>query len=101
MEIKVQSLHFQADDKLVEYAQKKLARLERFFDRITAVDVFFKLQENGGRIHEKIAEIRLFIPGGYVVDKKTANTFESAIDASVDTLKRQLKRVKEKRLQRV
>ncbi|MDX2133422.1 MAG: ribosome-associated translation inhibitor RaiA [Saprospiraceae bacterium] len=100
MEIRVQSLHFHADEKLVSYATQKLSRLERFFDRITAVDVFFKLQEKGGRIHEKIAEIRLMIPGGYVLDKKTAETFEAAVDMSIDTLKRQLKRVKEKRLER-
>jgi len=97
MEIKVQSLHFHADEKLVDYATQKLARLERFFDKITAVDVFLKLQDSGGKIREKITEIRLSIPGGYVFDKKTDTTFEAAIDSSLDTLKRQLKRVKEKR----
>ncbi|MFZ4633221.1 MAG: ribosome hibernation-promoting factor, HPF/YfiA family [Saprospiraceae bacterium] len=97
MEIRVQSLHFHADEKLVDYATRKLARLERFFDKITAVDVFLKLQDSGGRIREKITEVRLSIPGGYVVDKKTDTTFEAALDSSLDTLKRQLKRVKEKR----
>lgn len=96
MNISVKSVHFHADTKLVTYVEKKLSRLSRLFDRIVDVEVHLKLQDSGGRVQEKIAEIRMHIPGGWLMDKKTGKTFESAVNASVDTLKRQLSRHKER-----
>lgn len=96
MNISVKSLHFNADVKLLTYAEKKVSRLSKMFGRIENVEIFLKLQDNGGRIQEKITEIRMHVPGGWLMDKKTGKTFEAAIDASVDTLKRQLVRYKEK-----
>jgi putative sigma-54 modulation protein len=97
MKISVQSVHFHADSKLVEFVEKKLSRLGRYFDRSVEAEVHLKLQDNsGGKIHEKITEVKLHVPGGWMMDKKVGRTFESAITASVDTLKRQLVRHKEK-----
>jgi putative sigma-54 modulation protein len=96
MNISVKSVHFHADSKLVTHVEKKLSRLGRVFDRIVDVEVHLKLQDNGGRIQEKIAEIRMHVPGGWLMDKKTGKTFESAINASTETLRRQLSRYKEK-----
>lgn len=96
MNISVKSVHFHADTKLVTYVEKKLNRLSRLFNRIENVEVHLKLQDSGGKIQEKIAEIRMHVPGGWLMDKKTSKTFESAVNASVDTLKRQLVRYKEK-----
>ena len=96
MNISVQSVHFHADAKLVEYVEHKMSRLGKMFDRILDVEVHLKLQDNGGKIQEKIAEIRMHVPGGWLMDKKTGKTFESAVDASTDTLKRQIMRYKEK-----
>jgi putative sigma-54 modulation protein len=97
MNISVKSVHFHADQKLVTYIEKKMNRLNRYFDRNNIeAEVHLKLQDNGSRVQDKITEIRLHVPGGWVMDKKTSKTFESAITASVDTLKRQLVRHKEK-----
>ena len=97
MNISVKSLHFHADQKLVTYIEKKINRLNRYFDRNNVeAEVHLKLHDNGGRVQDKITEIKLHVPGGWVMDKKTSKTFESAITASVDTLKRQLVRHKEK-----
>lgn len=97
MNISVKSVHFHADPKLVSYIEKKMNRLSRYFDRSNVeAEVQLKLQDNGSRIQDKITEIKLHVPGGWVMDKKTGKTFESAITASVDTLKRQLVRHKEK-----
>ena len=94
--ISVKAVHFHADSKLVAFIEKKLSRLGRLFEREMAAEVHLKLQDNGGRIQEKIAEIHLHMPGGWLMDKKTGKTFESALNASVDTLKRQLVRHKER-----
>ena len=97
MNISIKSLHFHADQKLVTYIEKKINRLNRYFDRNNVeAEIHLKLQDSGGRVQDKITEVKLRVPGGWVMDKKTSKTFESAITASVDTLKRQLVRHKEK-----
>ena len=96
MKISVKSVDFHADNKLIEYVQKKLSRLNRYFDRSLNAEVRLKLQDNGSRIKDKITEVRIQVPGNELLYKNTGRTFESAIDATVDTLKRQLVRHKEK-----
>lgn len=96
IQVSIQSFHFRADAKLITFIEQKLARLGRYFDRPVEAEVHLKLQETGGRVHEKITEIRLHLPGGWVMDKKTGRTFEAAITASADTLKKQIVRHKEK-----
>ena len=98
MKVSVQSIHFQADAKLVEFIQKKLTRLDRYFDRNKSIEaeVSLKLQDTGGQFHEKVIEIKMLLPGGWLIDKKTGRSFESAVSASTDTLKRQLLRHKDR-----
>lgn len=96
MKISVKSVHFHVDSKLVAYIEQKLNRLTKLFDRITEAEVHLKLQDTGARTREKITEIHLHLPGGWIVDKKTGKTFETALGASIDTLKRQVSRHKEK-----
>ena len=96
IQIIVKSLHFHADTKLVEFIEQKLSRLSRYFDKPVKAEVHLKLQDTGSKVHEKIAEVKLHVPGGWIMDKKTGRSFETAITASTDTLKRQLVRHKEK-----
>jgi putative sigma-54 modulation protein len=96
MEISVKSIHFSADAKLVAYIKQKIARLSTLFENITSAEVHLKLQDGGGKVKEKITEVHLHIPGGWIVDKKTGRTFEAAINSSADSLKRQVVKHKEK-----
>ena len=96
MKVSVQSLHFHADGKLVEFIEKKLSRLSRYFDRPVEAEVQLKLQDTGSKVHEKITEIHLRVPGTWLVDRKTDKTFEAAVNSSIETLKRQITRHKEK-----
>lgn len=100
IQISVKSLHFHADVKLVEFIEEKISRLERYFDGPIEAEVILKLQDTGSRIHEKISEIKLHVPGGWIMDKKTGRTFETSVTASIETLKRQLVRHKEKAMNR-
>ena len=56
MKVSVQSIHFHADVKLVEFIEKKIQRLDRYFEknRTVEAEVFLKLQDTGGQVHEKI-----------------------------------------------
>lgn len=98
MKIVVKSVDFHADSKLVAYIEQKLSRLNRYFDKMIQADVHLKLQDTGGRVREKLVEIRLNLPGNALMDKRSGKTFETAAVASVEALKRQLVRHKEKTL---
>jgi putative sigma-54 modulation protein len=95
MEINVQSIHFDADAKLTEFIEKKLRKLETFYDKIISADVILKL-ENNGQIQDKVSEIKLLIPGATLISKETTKVFEESIDMTTDSLRRQLLRFKEK-----
>ena len=94
MEIRVQSIKFNADQKLLDFVEKKFSKIEKFYDAITGVDVALSLlpdQEN------KNVKVLVSIPGGTVVVEKNAKTFEDAIVDCADILKEKLVKVKEKR----
>jgi putative sigma-54 modulation protein len=96
MKISVKSIHFSADAKLIAYIEQKLSRLSTLFENITHAEVHLKLGDNSSKIKEKITEVHLHIPGGWIVDKKTGRTFEASINNSTETLKRQIVKHKEK-----
>ena len=95
MNLQITSVHFDADQKLLTYIEKKAGKLSQFFDRIIDCSVFLKL-ENSGQVKDKIVEIRANIPGETLIASQTSKTFEAATDQAVDNMKRQLVRAKEK-----
>ena len=95
MKVNVQTPNFNADIKLINFVEKKLAKLEQFYDRIIHADVFMKVQKTSEK-ENKITEILLSIPGGDLMVKKEARTFEQGTDECVQSLERQLKKRKEK-----
>jgi len=95
MRVQTQSVHFVADRKLLEFIEKKVNKLETFYDRIIDADVTLRL-ENTGQVRDKIAEIKLQVPGDTLVVRESSKTFEGSIDGAVGTLKRQLIKRKEK-----
>lgn len=98
MEIRVQSLHFDADQKLKTFIEKKLNKLETFFDSIIRGEVILRLEPTG-QIQDKLSEIRLNVPGKVLVAKDKDKSFEAAVDAGVESLRRQLIKYKEKKMQ--
>jgi putative sigma-54 modulation protein len=95
MKILIEAVNFNMDKGLKSYIEKKLSGLEKFYDRIIEVEVYLKVQKTSDK-ENKISEIRVFIPGEDVVVKKTAKTFEEGVSVGVESLKRSLKKVKEK-----
>ena len=95
MKVNVQTPNFDADVKLINFIEKRLAKLEQFYDRIIYADVFLKLQNTSDK-QNKIVEILLSIPGGDVIAKKECKKFEEGTDECVQALERQLKKRKEK-----
>ncbi|HFA47876.1 MAG TPA: ribosome-associated translation inhibitor RaiA [Bacteroidetes bacterium] len=96
MKVHTESVQFKADQKLLDFAEKKMSKLEQFYDRIISAEVKLKL-ENAGQVRDKVAEILLHVPGQQLFAKETTKTFERSIDGAVDDLRRQLAKYKEKR----
>ena len=96
MEIIINSVHFDADKKLIEFVNKKVNKLDTFFDGIINAEVTLKVLKPE-TANNKISEIKLSIPvNGYLFAKKQADTFEEATDLAVDAIRKQLGKFKEK-----
>ena len=95
MNIKIESIHFDADQKLLDFINKKFGKLEQYYDRIMYIDVTLKL-ENSGQVRDKVVEVKVDVPGELIVCKGINKSFEAAVDEVVDVAKRQLIRHKEK-----
>ena len=95
MKVNVQSVNFNADQKLIDFIQRKLDRLENYYDKVIYADVFLKVQNTSGK-DNKVTEILLSIPGDDIMVKKTCKKFEECVDECVSSLQRQLIKRKEK-----
>ncbi len=96
MEVKINSVHFSPDQKLVDFVNKKVNKLDTFFDGIISADVTLKVQKPEVA-NNKISELKLSIPSnGYLFAKKQADSFEEATDLAVDAMRKQLAKFKEK-----
>lgn len=92
MKLQTHSIHFDADSKLLDFIQKKMDKLETFYDRVIDGEVFLKLNNTG--IENKTVEIKLNIPKQQLFAKEKAKSFEEATDLATDALRRQLKKYK-------
>ncbi len=95
MEVTISSIHFKADVKLEDFIREKTAKLGKLFDGVIGCDVVLRL-DSASNNENKIAEIRVMIPGNDLFAKKQSKSFEEAVDNAVDALRRQVRRHKEK-----
>ena len=95
MNIRINAVRFDADIKLEQFVQKKVSKLERYFDDIINAEVFLKL-ENTSELENKVVEIKLDIPGGDLFARKQSKSFEESTDIVIDALKQQILKHKEK-----
>lgn len=96
MKVHTESVQFKADRKLLDFIEQRLGKMQQFFDRIIDAQVVLKL-ENSGQVRDKIAEVRLHVPGDTLVAKARKKTFEASVDRAAVALRRQLKRYKARR----
>ena len=95
MKVKIQSVHFDADKKLVEFIQERINKLTHFYDGIIASDVILRIEKSDND-ENKVAEIKIHVPGNDLFVKKQCKSFEEAVDNSLEALKIQVKKHKEK-----
>lgn len=95
MNINISSVHFKADQKLEEFINEKVEKLSKVYDNIIGAEVTLKV-ENTDKPENKTSEIRMKIRGADAIATKTAKSFEEATDLTVDALKKQLVKIKDK-----
>tara|TARA_B100000780_G_C21080053_1_gene434866 strand:- start:41 stop:349 length:309 start_codon:yes stop_codon:yes gene_type:complete len=95
MKVTTQSVNFNISVDLLDFIEKKVASLAKFHDKIVNAEVFLKL-ENSSDKENKITEIKINIPGNELVVKKQFKSFEEGVSTGVESLKRRLKKSKEK-----
>ncbi|MBP5172049.1 MAG: ribosome-associated translation inhibitor RaiA [Bacteroidales bacterium] len=95
MEIRIQDVHFDATDALKSFIQKKVSKLDQYYDGILSAEVTLKVVKPETAANKE-AQIRLAVAGQDLFASKTSDTFEESIDADVDALQKQLMKFKEK-----
>lgn len=95
MEIKIQSIHFDATEKLQAFIEKKVAKLEKTYEDIQKVEVQLKVVKPATALNKEV-HLEVAVPGTTLFVEKTCDTFEEGIDQAVDSMKVQLTKFKEK-----
>ena len=95
MNVKIQSIHFDATEKLQEFIEKKVAKLEKTFEDISNAEVQLKVVKPA-TAQNKETSLEVTVPGQKLFVEKTCDTFEEGIDLCVDAMKVQLTKLKEK-----
>jgi putative sigma-54 modulation protein len=96
MKLQIHSVHFDADQKLLDFIQTKSNKLETFFDRIIDGEVFLRLDKGEHSRQNKVIEVKLNVPGSTLFIKEKDISFEAATDKAMESLKNQIKKFKEK-----
>jgi putative sigma-54 modulation protein len=96
MNVQIQTVHFDADSKLLEHVNKKIGKLSTFHDHIIGVEVYLKLDNLMHQIKDKVAEIKVYVPKHSYFVKQSSKTFEESFDHALDSMAIQLKKHKEK-----
>lgn len=96
MKVEIQTLHFNADSKLLDFINKKVNKLETFYDKIIGSDVILSLEQLNTQVKDKVVIIKTQIPGTILIAKEKSKKFEEAVDLATESIKRQMEKIKGK-----
>ena len=99
MNIKIHSLHFDADQNLLDFVESRVQKLSQFEDGILNTEVFLRLDKDH-ELGNKVTEIKMNVAGADVFAKKQCKTFEESTDQAIEALRRQLVKQKQKKVGR-
>lgn len=95
MTTNIQSVHFDADKKLIDFTNEKLNKLKTFHDGLISGEVIMRLDKSSTS-ENKLVEIKLHAKGQEFFSKKQSASFEESVDLGCEALKTQIKKHKEK-----
>ena len=95
MKVNVHAVNFTVDGKLIDFIQERMNKLEKYYDKVVDADVYLKLEKSNDK-ENKVAEIKVNVPGDDFMVKKQCKTFEEAVETASESLERLLIKRKEK-----
>jgi putative sigma-54 modulation protein len=95
MNVQIQSVKVDADQRLVDFVENKMSKLEKFSEKIVSSDVIMKVDKDHDK-GNKVVTITLYMPGDDLVAKSRARSFEESVDEAIEMLKAQIVKQKEK-----
>jgi ribosomal subunit interface protein len=95
MEIRIQSIHFDATAALEKFIEKKVSKLEQFYDDILEAEVILKVVKPESALNKE-AQLKIKVSGTEMYASKLSDTFEESVDDAVEALQKQLLKFKEK-----
>ena len=95
MEIRIKSIHFDATEKLQEFINKKVEKLQKSYEDIQKVEVQLKVEKPAAALN-KTTSLTVTAPGNTLFVEKTCDTFEEGVDLCLDAMKVQVTKFKEK-----
>ncbi|HUH75226.1 MAG TPA: ribosome-associated translation inhibitor RaiA [Chitinophagales bacterium] len=96
MKVQIQTVHFTADQKLLSFIEKKINKLPLLYDKIIDSSVVLSMENLNTQVKDKVVVIKTNIPGNTLVAKEKAKAFEESVDLAIDSLRRQLEKIKNK-----
>ncbi len=96
MELRIQSVNFDATEQLKAFVEKKVKKLEKMYDGIILAEVIMKVVKPDAAQNKDVS-VKLGIPNGELFANKTADSFEEAADHCVEALEKQIRKTKEKK----
>ncbi len=100
MTTNIQSVHFDADKKLLDFANERVTKLTTFHEGLISCEIIMRIDKSSTS-DNKLVEIKLLAKGQELFSKKQAASFEEAVDLTCDALKTQIKKYKEKLLEQL
>ena len=99
MDIKIQAIKFDVSEKLNDFIIKKVSKLSKFSEEIGKVEVSLKVVKPESAMNKEVL-LKAQVPGKELIAQDTCDTFEEAIDKTLDSLLKQLSKYKEKQKNR-
>ena len=95
MVTRIQSVHFDASQQLMEFVEKKVAKLDKLCEGATALEVTMKLIKPETAKNKEVA-LHVSSAGGDLFASKISDTFEDALLGAIDAVKVQAEKNKNK-----
>ena len=98
MQININTKNAEVSDDLERYTERKLDKLTKLSQRLQSATVIFTQGVSKKRSKSFRVEVALHAPGQTLRGQEEKESFQSALDATLEKLEEQLRRTKTKRL---
>src|SRR5262245_18274899 len=97
MQLRVKGKNLEVSDKIREYAERKLAKLERQLDPLAEVEIELTVEKNPSIAANQVAEATVWLKGHTLRARESSPDIKASIDELSEKLLRQVAEDRKKR----